>query len=72
MDPRNVINMYVCMYKDTSQGRIHHFLRPVPPALLLDYSAGRISRELWWTNQEFSPARISPGARCWPLFRDVV
>jgi len=27
---------------------------PVPPALLLDDSAGSITRELWWTNQEFS------------------
>jgi hypothetical protein len=25
---------------------------PVPPALLVD-SAGRIVRELWWTNQYF-------------------
>jgi hypothetical protein len=30
------------------------FTSPVPPALLLDYSAGRIGIELWWMNQEFS------------------
>jgi hypothetical protein len=33
---------------------------PVPPDLVLDISAGRISRELWWTNQEFSAVDISP------------
>jgi hypothetical protein len=29
------------------------FPSAVPPALLLDISAGRIATELWWTNQEF-------------------
>jgi hypothetical protein len=28
--------------------------------LLLDESAGRIARGLWWTNQEFSPVNIIP------------
>jgi hypothetical protein len=28
--------------------------------LLLDDSAGRIARELWWMNQEFSPLDIIP------------
>jgi hypothetical protein len=32
------------------------FLRQAPPDLLLPYSA----RELWWKNQEFSPADIIP------------
>jgi hypothetical protein len=37
--------------KSTSQGRIIHFIREVPPDLLLDDSADRIARELWRTNQ---------------------
>jgi hypothetical protein len=45
------------MNKDTSRDHIH-FLRPVPLALLLDDYAGRIVRELWRTNQEFSPVDI--------------
>jgi hypothetical protein len=58
---------------------------PVPPALLLDDSAGGLARELWWTNQ-FSTVDILPPwfsmlmyhqgdeqlARWWPQFRDVV
>jgi hypothetical protein len=28
------------------------------PALLQDGSAGRIARDLWWTNYEFSPVDI--------------
>jgi hypothetical protein len=40
--------------------KIHHFLHPDPPGLLLDGSAGRIARALWWTNQEFSPVNIIP------------
>jgi hypothetical protein len=39
---------------------IHNFHRDVPPDLLLDYSAGRIARELCWTNQEFSTVDIIP------------
>jgi hypothetical protein len=31
-----------------------------PPALLLDDSIGRIARELWLANQEFSPVDIIP------------
>jgi hypothetical protein len=46
--------------RDTSQGQIHHFLRSVPPAVLLDDYAGRIARKLWWTNPEFSLAGIIP------------
>jgi hypothetical protein len=30
-----------------------NYLRQVPPDLLVDYSAGKISRGLWWTNQGF-------------------
>jgi hypothetical protein len=48
------------MNKDISEGQIHHFLCPVPPALLLDVSDGRITRELWWTNQGFLPADVTP------------
>jgi hypothetical protein len=36
------------------EGQIHNFLHQVPPDLLPDDSAGMISRELWWMNQEFS------------------
>jgi hypothetical protein len=36
---------------------------PVLPALLLEDSAGRIARELWWPNREFSTVVIIP-----PLF----
>jgi hypothetical protein len=41
------------MKKNASQGQIHHF-----PRLVLEDSAGRIARELWWTNQEFSAVDI--------------
>jgi hypothetical protein len=44
-----------------------HFVRPnssfpspLPPALLLDDSACRIFKELWWINQEFSSVDIIP------------
>jgi hypothetical protein len=40
--------------------RPNSFPSPLSPVLLLDASAGRIARELWWTNQEFSPVVISP------------
>jgi hypothetical protein len=54
--------------------------------LLLDDSASRTARELWWTNQEFSLVNIIPSqfsmliyhlghkqwAHWWPQFRDVV
>jgi hypothetical protein len=33
------------------KGQIHHFLRQVSLELLLRSSAGRIAKELWWTNQ---------------------
>jgi hypothetical protein len=41
-------------------GQIHHFLRQDPPDLQQDDTAGRTARELWWTNQEFSPVDITP------------
>jgi hypothetical protein len=36
------------------------FLSPVPPALLIDDSAGRIARLLWRTNKEYFPLDIIP------------
>jgi hypothetical protein len=36
------------------------FSSAVPPALLLDNSAGKFAKELWWTNQEISPVDIIP------------
>jgi hypothetical protein len=36
------------------------FPSQVVPASLLDDFAGRIARELWTTNQEFSPVDIIP------------
>jgi hypothetical protein len=36
------------------------FSATVPPALLLDNSAGKFARELWWTNQEISTVDIIP------------
>jgi hypothetical protein len=36
------------------------FPSPVPPALLLDHSVGKIYRELWWANQEFYRVDIIP------------
>jgi hypothetical protein len=39
---------------------------PYPPALLLNDSASRIARELWWMNQDstvFLSAYISPGGQ---------
>jgi hypothetical protein len=47
------------MNKSTSQGQIHHSLRPL--LLLATYvSAGRIARELWWKNQMFPSVGITP------------
>jgi hypothetical protein len=48
------------MNKDTLYGQIHIFLRPVPPALLLVDSSGRVARELWWTKKKHSPVDIIP------------
>jgi hypothetical protein len=39
---------------------LNHILREFFLLCLLDYSAGRIARELWWKNQEFYPAGIIP------------
>jgi hypothetical protein len=36
------------------------FASPIPLALLLDGSDGRIARELWWMSQEFSPIDAIP------------
>jgi hypothetical protein len=38
--------------------RKNSFPSPIPPALLLDDSVGRIARELWWANYEFFPVDI--------------
>jgi hypothetical protein len=46
------------MDKDASKANYYRFLHQVPPDLLLDNSAGKIARELWWMNQEFSPVEI--------------
>jgi hypothetical protein len=40
--------------------RQNSFPSPVTLALLLDDSIGRITKGLWWTNQEFSPVDIIP------------
>jgi hypothetical protein len=48
------------MNKDTMKAKLIIFLRQVPPALLLDGSPRKISKDLWWTNQEFSPVDITP------------
>jgi hypothetical protein len=45
--------------KNTSEGQIYHFLRPLP-CLLPDDSADMIARELWWTNQKFYTVDIIP------------
>jgi hypothetical protein len=42
------------------ESQIYNFLCHVPPILLLYDSAGRISRELWLKNQEFSTVDIIP------------
>jgi hypothetical protein len=47
------------------EGQIHHFLRDVSPDFLPDDFTGRIGRELWWTNQEFSlQILFSHGSPC--------
>jgi hypothetical protein len=56
------------------EGQIHSLLRQVPPDLLLDGSAGRLAREIWWTNEEYYPVDIIPPCfsmlinqlTCWP------
>jgi hypothetical protein len=45
--------------KDTLRKARCIFPSPITPDLLLDDSAGSV-RELWWTNQELSPADIIP------------
>jgi hypothetical protein len=45
-------------FKETSVWHIHHFPCSVPHAVLLDDC--RIARELWLTNNEFTPADIIP------------
>jgi hypothetical protein len=36
------------------------FPSPAPPDLLLDISADRIARKIWWTNREFHSVDIIP------------
>jgi hypothetical protein len=54
------------MLKNPSKYEQSYFVRPnsspspVPPALLQYDSAGSITRELWWTNQESSPVDTIP------------
>jgi hypothetical protein len=48
---------------DKGTSKKSSFLSPVPPALLLDYSAGRVVIELWWTNQEFFRADVNTDLR---------
>jgi hypothetical protein len=62
---RRAEESFESMNKDISQGQINHTLLR-SSCLLPDDSAGKIARELWWTNQGFSsvdiiPAHISPG-----------
>jgi hypothetical protein len=45
----HVKELYECE-RNISYTKIYHFLSLDPPDLLLDDSAGRIARELWWTN----------------------
>jgi hypothetical protein len=63
------------MLKNRSKHEQSYLLRPysylpspVHPALLLDYSAGRIAGELWWTNQKFSPVCIIPPLFSMPIY----
>jgi hypothetical protein len=49
----------ILRHKNTSQGQIHHFLLP-SSCFQSDDSTGIIARELWWTNQDFSPVDIIP------------
>jgi hypothetical protein len=44
--------------KEILRRKIKHFIRHIPPASVLDDSAGRIFRELWWMNQKFCPVGI--------------
>jgi hypothetical protein len=46
------------MYEQRYFVRLKAFSWSVPSALLLDDSAGRFTREIWWTNQEL-PLLIS-------------
>jgi hypothetical protein len=50
------------------EDEIHLSLRQVPPDLLLDGSAGRIARELWCTNREYSPVDIIPPWFCMLMY----
>jgi hypothetical protein len=36
------------------------FHSPVPPALLLDESTGRIATGIWWANEKYFPVDIIP------------
>jgi hypothetical protein len=81
---RNVKNSSESMNKNTSHAKfIISFARP--SYLLPDHSAGRIAKDLWWTNQVSSVDFIQPWlsipiyhmrdkqyAPWWMHFRDVV
>jgi hypothetical protein len=61
----HVVRLYgilkiTCMYEQKYFVRPNSsFLSPVPPAYY-QMTAGRISRELWWANQDFSSVSIIP------------
>jgi hypothetical protein len=43
------------------KGQIYQFLLLArPDFLLVDDSAGRVAREIWWTKEEFYPVDIIP------------
>jgi hypothetical protein len=44
------------------------FPLPVPPALQRVDHAGRIARELWWTNQKFFSVDIIPPWFSMPIY----
>jgi hypothetical protein len=54
-----ILNITYKNEQNTSQGQIHYSLRR-SFCLLLDESAGRIARELWWTNHKLSSVDVSP------------
>jgi hypothetical protein len=63
------------------EGQIHNFLHKILPAFLTVASSGRISREMWWTNQFslldvippwYSTPMHHPGDEQWLQLRDVV
>jgi hypothetical protein len=55
---RHLKNHLGSFNKNTSQDQTDHFARS--SYLLPDESAGRIAREIWWKNQQFSVDIIPP------------